>query len=130
MEYRIKWLGDPRPKWEPIENLAHCKDSLDGFEIKRGRSIIGVKKVGFDFSYALLCIDETVEMIPSCDAKKKWPNLLQDFFVDRVRFPLNSRFDVANGDIESKNLIFLDANPPKRIIGIFHFYLHSLFQNN
>lgn len=104
----------------PIANLKNCVDFVDDYEKSLGIHIIGVRKMVFDISYAVLYKDGSVRMVSSNEVKKNWPNLLQNFLVDRIKFPRNSRIQVAHGNtdaIETKTLIVLEANPPTRIIG-------------
>lgn len=125
VEYQVKWLRFPSTEntWEPIQNLTSCIRMVDEFELAQAHVIIGLKKI--DSVYAMKFKDGSIQMLSFEEVKKKWPELIEDFYIERTIFTMQNQTDNVRN--LSSNLVFIDDNPMIRIIGtylsyFFHFY--------
>lgn len=70
-----------------------------------------------ELQYAVKLKDSSVQMFSSQQLKLVRPELLENFLVKRLQFPLSMRVDQSNGDFETKTAIFVDQDLPESIIG-------------
>lgn len=120
MEYRVKWCNYPSSKnrWEPIEGLTNCRESIDDFEKAQAQIIIGMKKANGTL-YAMKFKDKSIQMVDSDEVKSTWPTILENYFMERIQFTMVNCADTT-GAIESPNVVFI-TNPVAIILGEYYF---------
>lgn len=50
----------------------------------------------------------------------KWPNLMAEFLLERMEFPISRRYDCADeiaNVVETTKLMYLAKEPPQKILG-------------
>lgn len=94
--------------------MNNYQDMVEAFELSLCHKVIGMKKAESEF--AIQFKNGVIQLIGFDEIALKYPSLLQSFFEERMKFTMENHLD-SNESVETNDIVYIDANPPVRIIG-------------
>lgn len=94
--------------------MTDYQEMVEKFELSQCHKVIGMKKAESEF--VIQFKNGIIQLIGLDELAIKYPTLLQSFFEERIKFTMENHDD-SNEHVETNKLVFIDKNPPIRIIG-------------
>lgn len=94
--------------------MTNYQEMVEAYELSLCNKVIGM--ITAESKFAVKLKTGIVQLIGFDEIAIKYPTLLQSFFEERMKFTMENHVD-SNVRVETNNVVFIDDNPPIRIIG-------------